>query len=226
MEPPMFYRFSRYFKTIFLIILLLGAIGTSYYFYAQNQKTLKLLQNPKVASEEEKKNLIQKVGALMDLPTDEEPSIVTILDQAKVNDQPFFAKAENGDKVLVYSKAQEAIIYRPGTNKIIKVGPIDTSNTDLTSYTVSLSTNSSDLSSLDSIETDLKKKMSNLVFTSRGITKQTDYSKNIVVDVKGDKESVANQIAKNVNATVSTLPAGETKPETDFLVIIAKNLLP
>jgi hypothetical protein len=43
--------------------------------------------------------------------------------QAKLG-QPFLADAENGDVLIVYQQAGEALLYRPSTNKLIAVGPI------------------------------------------------------------------------------------------------------
>ena len=64
--------------------------------------------------------LSAKVGKLMSLPTDEQPSIETITDLALLKDKPFFINAEVGDKVLIYEKAKIAILYRPSKNIIIK----------------------------------------------------------------------------------------------------------
>lgn len=68
--------------------------------------------------------LIGKVGQLMELPADEKPTIATVSDVNKLQGQPFFDKAQNDDKVLIYKAAKEAILYRPSENKIINVGPI------------------------------------------------------------------------------------------------------
>jgi hypothetical protein len=46
------------------------------------------------------------------------------LDTSKLKGQAFFANAKNGDRVLVFTKAQEAVLYRPSTNIIITVGPL------------------------------------------------------------------------------------------------------
>lgn len=51
---------------------------------------------------------------------DETPTIATVSDITKLQGQPFFAKAQNGDKVYVYSNAKKAILYRPSENKIIE----------------------------------------------------------------------------------------------------------
>lgn len=63
--------------------------------------------------------LSEKVGKLMILPTDELPVIETITDLTPLKDNPFFIKAEVGDKVLIYKKAEIAILYRPSINIII-----------------------------------------------------------------------------------------------------------
>jgi hypothetical protein len=90
----------------------------------QNQvSTLKITSQ--TSAQKQTQQLVNEVGKLMQLPTSETPSIVTVSDaaQAKKN-SAFFDNAMNGDKVLLYVKAGEAILYRPSTNKIILVDPI------------------------------------------------------------------------------------------------------
>src|SRR3972149_6827979 len=69
-------------------------------------------------------DIMAKVSKLADLPIGETPNIATVNDATKLRDQPFFAKAENGDKVLIFQNAHTAILYRPGTNKIIEYSTI------------------------------------------------------------------------------------------------------
>lgn len=69
-------------------------------------------------------SLLTEVNLLYDLPTDESPTVATVSDKTKLKNQPFFSKAENGDKVLIYTKAKKAILYRPTTHKIVEVSPL------------------------------------------------------------------------------------------------------
>lgn len=115
------------FKIILIavvVVLFAGAIGGGYYFYNKYQETKKILENPEEAAKIETKKIVEKVGKLIELPSGE-PTIATVLDKEKLKDQPFFAKAENGDKVLIYAEAQTAILYRPSINKIIGFAPLN-----------------------------------------------------------------------------------------------------
>lgn len=64
------------------------------------------------------------VRRLLVVPTDEMPAIATITDLEKVKDRPFFARAQVGDKVLVYANAKRAVLYRPAEDKIVELGPV------------------------------------------------------------------------------------------------------
>jgi hypothetical protein len=64
--------------------------------------------------------LENKVSLLVDLPQGETPTIATVNDASKLKNQAFFANAKDGDKVLIYSKAGKAVLYRPSSNRIIE----------------------------------------------------------------------------------------------------------
>ena len=66
---------------------------------------------------------IQKVGKLTKLPDNEIPIYATIADIAKLQAQPVFKDAVNGDQILLYSKSQWIYIYRPQIDKIVAQGP-------------------------------------------------------------------------------------------------------
>lgn len=64
--------------------------------------------------------IMEKLSRIIVLP-EEVPSIATVTDVEKLKNEPFFAKAQNGDKVIVYSQAKRALLYRPSENKIIDI---------------------------------------------------------------------------------------------------------
>ena len=85
--------------------------------------------------------IVSAVGSLMALPAGT-PQIATVADAVTLKKtEAFFANAENGDQVLVYT--DKAILYRPSTNKIINVGPVTRDQTPTTpASTGSQTTNS------------------------------------------------------------------------------------
>jgi len=105
-----------------LVIGILVSLGATYYFYNQLNK---LRLNPQEAAQEEARALVAKVGKLIVLPEDENPTVATVADPEALRSQPFFAKAEKGDKVLIYTNARKAILYNPENNKIVEVAPIN-----------------------------------------------------------------------------------------------------
>lgn len=106
-------------KTV-LILLALIIIPIAVGLMAQDQNRRNSNKNPDVLAANEVNDILAKVGALMDLPN-EEPTIATVSDVSKLKDQQFFAKAQNGDKVIIFPNAQKAILYRPSSNKIIEI---------------------------------------------------------------------------------------------------------
>lgn len=110
---------------IFITVIIVIAIAPSAFFYKKYSDAQKILKDPTELIKLENKALIAKVGKIIDLPEGEEPEVRTIVNKADLSGQPFFAKAENGDKILVYSQAKKAYIYRPSLNKIINVAPVN-----------------------------------------------------------------------------------------------------
>ncbi len=107
----------------YVIILAAGIYGGTY--LVRQKPTWFGLPQGTAQAQAEANALVAKVSKLMDLPTDETPTIATVTDVSIVKDQPFFAKAQNGDKVLIYQKAGKAILYRESENKIIEVGAVN-----------------------------------------------------------------------------------------------------
>ena len=109
-----------------VIALLLGAMGAAGYFYKQLSEIRK---NPTKAAQDQTNAVIAAVGRLIELPTGEQPTLATVADPSKLKDQPFFANAKQGDRVLIYTNARKAILYNPTTNKIVEVAPVNIGTT-------------------------------------------------------------------------------------------------
>lgn len=113
---------KRSASTIVLVILLLASLGAAGYLF--NQVRI-LKQNPEKQAQEDTAKLIEAVGKLIVLPEGETPTVATVNDPEKLKDQPFFANAKAGDKVLIYTNAKKAILYSPTENKIVEVAPLN-----------------------------------------------------------------------------------------------------
>lgn len=207
-------------------ILVIGAAATpAYYFYNQYQKSQALLKNPTEAAKEEVRALVAKVGQLIELPQGEEPTVATVSDKNKLKDQAFFAKSENGDKVLIYTNAKKAILYRPSANKVIDVAPINIgspSASQVQPLRVALLNGTATTGLTKSVEADLKARLTNIEVTLKENAKKNDYTKTLIIDLSGNNKDAASQLAKVLSGEVTTLPKDETKPDADILVIIGK----
>lgn len=116
---------------LLLFAVVLAFAAWAFGNYQQAQRQLNQLSTPEgqqALAKAEVARLAAKVGLLIVLPVDEEPVVATILDVEKLaKEQPFYRDAKNGDKVLIYMKAQRALIYDETRNILINVGPVSIS---------------------------------------------------------------------------------------------------
>lgn len=112
------------FLTLFLLFVAASGVAAYFYFQYKNAPVTK-------TAEDELAQIKNSVGKLMELP-DETPTLATINDKSKLEKSPFFDRAENGDKVLLYTNAKKAILYRPSTGKIIDVTTINVADSKAT----------------------------------------------------------------------------------------------
>lgn len=116
----------RKFKIlVFLIIIVaVGGVFSSIYMW----KKVKNLENPSLAVESEVRRIVGDISKIVVLPSDETPTLATVSDPEKLRSQPFFANAEVGDKVLIYTVSKKAILWRPSVSKIIEISAINPSS--------------------------------------------------------------------------------------------------
>lgn len=125
----------RKISFIVLAVIAVAGLAAAAYYYWQYQS---LKKNPNAEAQKETISLVTEVGKIMELPANETPTIATIADKDKLKDQSFFKSAQNGDKLLAYTKSMEAILYRPSSRKIIAVAPIVINNNQAANATSSV----------------------------------------------------------------------------------------
>ncbi len=175
-------------------------------------------------AEKEVAVLVTQLKKIMEVP-DEKPVVATVKDKDTLkSQQAFFAQAENGDKLIVFQTARKAILFRPSIGKIIESGPLITTPTQQQTQTIKVAVyNGTTQAGLATkVEENIKKAAGASIVTSVADAKSKDYAKTIVVDVTGNNKQSTADVAKFLGAEVSTLPAGETKPDADILIIVGE----
>ena len=230
-------RSNKSLWLILVIVVLIVASLPAYYYYNQYKQTQALLQNPKAPVNAEVKDLINKVGKLIELPSGETPTIATVSDVTKLAGQPFFALAKNGDKVLIYTQAKEAILFRESIDKIIQVAPVNIgsptasgSASSLVSPTpakvsVAIYNGTTTVGLAGTAETKITGSFSNVMVSGKADAKGS-YAKTQVIDLSGNQAQMAAQIANLLGGSVSSsIPSGETKPNAQILVIVGSDFV-
>lgn len=111
-------RVKNFLRDCFIVLgvlILSGGIMYGIMLYQQHGTVL--------GSQTVSDSVLDRVGKLIELPQ-EIPTIATVSDVHKLQDKQFFFKAKNGDNLLIFNQANEAILYRPSENKIIQVSPV------------------------------------------------------------------------------------------------------
>lgn len=139
---------------IAISVIALVAIGLGGYFYYQ----LRLLKtNPQTMAKEEVTDLVSKISKIYLLPIGEDPTIATVSDPEALKNQSFFNESIKGDKVLIYTKAGKAILYRPSIGKIIETAPINNNKELSTSPTPEISSTAVTTTKNTTTKTPVKK---------------------------------------------------------------------
>lgn len=229
------------FAILALVLVAVGGIGASGYFYYQYSKTQQVLGSAQNQFSEVK-SIVESVGKLMDLPG-EEPTVATVSDVEKLRAQPFFNRAENGDKVLIYQSTRKAILYRPAINKIIDVATVNLDSPQATTPTTAGTSPTPTPEEEDSgpVEVVIWNGTTTTGLTVRGEeeiggienvdvierdnAKKRSYEKNIIVKLGNVPDSKIQEIADALNATIEDLPSGEDAPEADVLIILGSDFI-
>lgn len=220
---------------VVVTILLVGSLGVSGYFYMKWKSATTVVVVDPEEEQEEVREITTVVSAFMELPQGEEPTIATVVDREKLRDQSFFKSAENGDKVLIYSNAQKAILYRPSTKKVVEIAPIYFNKEQLEQaqaptapipeeiriVKIAYYNGTGITGRAGATETKIKQGFTNTE-TVAVTNAKAKYKTTIVVDINGNMAVEADGIANLLKGQVQTLPPGEDRPEADLLIIVGE----
>ena len=219
-----------FFGLVFLVTL-----GSAVYFYDQN---LKLKVTSDETAKEDNQKLLSEVGKIIELPSNESPTVAVVSDKEKLSGNVFFKNSQNGDKVLIFAEAKKAILYRPSTKKLIEVANINLADTngvvagskdenvEAAAVKMSVFNGTKEDNIFQDIEDKLKEQKINAEFVTKRNALRDNYIQTLVVDLTGESSESADQIAKALDGQVGSLPKGETKPVgSDILIIAGLNLV-
>ncbi|NTV30962.1 LytR C-terminal domain-containing protein [candidate division WWE3 bacterium] len=223
-----------------LSIALLASLGAAGFFYMRYQESIKNNAQAEV------QDLKVKLATHMVLPA-EEPTLATVTDKSKLEGQPFFQGAENGDKVFIFTQARRAVLYRPASDRIIDVVPVNISQpvNPANQDGIQQDPKSNEQGSTQGAKTEKKTTVSILNTTDRqGVAAEINqliangnvgevnpvinesykgnryYDQTIVVSMNENSRSVAEKIAKVLGAQIAKLPAEESNPNSDIAVYV------
>ncbi len=222
---------------VFLVFtVLIGACAWLFINYNNAQKQVNYLSGL-TAEDMNKKTtdeLLEKIGKLILLPEDEQMTISTIQDIEKlVAEEPFFEKAQNGDKVIIYN--DRAIIYSPTKNILVNVGPVYTQENNNQGENENLKINEVNTmpveeiitleirngSEIAGLATELNDKLSdreNYKIISVGNAARKDYDNNMLINLSGKD---INKLEEYLGAqAVNFLPTGEAQSAADAVIIL------
>jgi hypothetical protein len=220
-----------------LIVIVFGGVGSLIKLTRDNKQLRSEIQglkeDPYKIAKEETANIVALVGKLVILPEGEEPVLATVTDKEKLKDQPVFAKAENGDKILIYSIAQKAYIYNPTKNVIVDVVSVNIGEENIVitgvdknnPLKIALINGSKTVGLTNIFEDNLnEKKIMGLSVVLKANAKKDDYTKTQVFDLSGKWSVQAKEIAQMVGGEVIT-ETEEDKPNADLLIIVGENFM-
>ena len=182
--------------------------------------------HPGVQTDQQKLQAVtSKVGKLMLLPTDENPTLATVTDKSKLTDKFLAAKAENGDRILIYAKNHTVIIYRPGINKIAAVGTVsgDPAFAEAQGATLTVLDSTNSPAKTQKIIDEVKAAYPDIKISNGGKTNRQDFPYTIVIDNTDQKNDLRAALMKAVPGKQGFQPPTENQPTTDLTIIVGQD---
>ncbi len=223
--------------SVLSLVFLLAALALGFLYFKQSSEYKKLKADLAATNEqlksssqssstssplsEENQALLKAVGRLLILPTDEQPTIATVADLSKLKGQAFFANAKLGDKVLIYTNAKKAILYRPSEDKIIELAPLNIGSSTAASSKLKVEIRNG--SGVSGAATTFKNKLNANSFNVVKVgNAKTIYPKTILYVLGGSQDQISSLQQISGAEIVSSLPAGEAASTADAVLILGQ----
>ena len=211
-----FYRnYRQTILTLVFVVILGGGFGA---WSVVHHKTAS--SDP----QQELSSILTKVGRLMFLPIGERPTLATVDDASKLKNRAIFAKAQNGDKVLIYTKAQKIIIYRPNAGKIVDVNPLiaDKKGSPYITSSIAILNGSGNDSLLDKMTRSVVSDFPNTTIVQKDVAPRL-FPTSIAIDLSKKNQPLDEQIADTLGIKTGQIPLGVNVSNSDFLIIIGQD---
>ncbi|MEX0895393.1 MAG: LytR C-terminal domain-containing protein [Patescibacteria group bacterium] len=227
-------------KIIIWLVLLIILLSVSIFLfigYRSSQAELATLQarysitDESLLEVERKLEIIDELAKIYDVPSDETPSVAKVTNVDELKNEPFFAKAKNGDVVIVYQSIQKAILFDPLEKKILDVAEVSSSSAQQPKAEIPVETrvvvyNGTTISGKASaIAQQLLTAFPQIRITDTANAQNVGYEQTGVVILSETHQSVAQAIASELGAAIQTIPSGELVPsETDIVIIVGSDI--
>lgn len=211
-------------------IAVISVVSFMYLYRQYDVARDQLQQTVSGATGSEIESLVDTIGVYMELPNSETPTIATVTDVSKLPSIPFFARAKSGDKVLIYSQAAKAILYRPSNKKIIDVSVFDTQNptssqTIKRPVAVEIRNGTTVAGITGTFEKKVKEMAGDVLITEKNSAKHREYTESLVIAGSAAHTKAAEKLAGMFNLVVSPLPRTEASTSADILIILGKDII-
>lgn len=233
--------------------ILLIALVVVVWKYQTIASQLQALNDPQAIAKKQALEVAAQVGKLIVVP-DEVPTLATVTDATALPKQEFFAKAADGDQVLLYTQAKKVYLYRPSTKQLIDVAALTLQTRDAVSQTstalqgqaqvapqaqdaaaaasptpelvtLALYNGTTTTGLTSKFEAKLKAAAITTPVTVKTNATASTYQKSLIIDVNGTQAQKVTELATQLSLEKSTLPEGEDKPNADILIILGSDVV-
>lgn len=184
---------------------------------------------------DEVQTYLEKIQSMVIVPTDEAPTLATVVATDALREQAFFRFVELQDKLFLYDASRIAILYRPSEQKIVNMAYLfegadraapqvqgtSTASAQLKEPATVAVYYSTDSAALRSKVGETLRSLPSLSISREALTRETSYEGMTVIDVNGSNDVIVKTLVDALDAEVGQMPEDEDVPDADMLIIAA-----